>query len=52
MVTVNAVDDDLAENGAPFIYEIVTGNDNGEFHIDDGGVISTAGKLSKKAKDL
>lgn len=51
IVTVSVSDADLPENGGPFTYEIVTGNDNGEFHVDSEGVISTAGRLSKKVKE-
>ncbi|XP_059170799.1 protocadherin Fat 1-like isoform X3 [Physella acuta] len=51
VATVSAVDADLPENGPPFYYEIVEGNDNGEFHIDNKGVITTAGKLLKQVKE-
>ncbi len=52
VVSVTAMDNDLPENGGPFVYEIVGGNDKGEFHIDTEGVISTAGKLSKRVQDM
>ncbi|CAL1526834.1 unnamed protein product [Lymnaea stagnalis] len=51
VVTVSVVDADLPENGPPFSFEIVEGNDNGEFHIDSSGVITTAGQLSKKVQE-
>ena len=39
---------DTADNGAPFTFDIVAGNDDGEFHVNNKGVLSTAGKLSKQ----
>jgi hypothetical protein len=43
-------DDDKAENGAPFTFDIVGGNNEGEFHVDSRGILFTAGKLSKQVK--
>lgn len=51
IVTVIVSDADLPENGPPFTFEIMAGNDNGEFHVDSGGVISTAGRLFKKVQE-
>ena len=39
---------DTANNGSPFTFDIVAGNNDGEFHVDNNGVLSTAGKLSKQ----
>ncbi|GFR97028.1 fat cadherin, partial [Elysia marginata] len=52
ILSVSVTDEDLPENGGPFHMEIVEGNQNGEFHIDNTGLISTAGKLSKHVKDI
>lgn len=44
-------DQDKTENGAPFTYDIIAGNNEGEFHVDNKGVLFTAGKLSKQVKE-
>ncbi|KAH9487879.1 long-chain fatty acid transporter fat1 [Bulinus truncatus] len=51
VVTLNVIDADLPENGPPFSFEIIEGNDNGEFHVDSKGVVSTAGQLAKKVQE-
>uniref|UniRef100_A0A2C9M9H4 Uncharacterized protein n=1 Tax=Biomphalaria glabrata TaxID=6526 RepID=A0A2C9M9H4_BIOGL len=51
IVTLSVLDADLPENGPPYTFEIMEGNDNGEFHVDSKGVISTAGQLVKKVQE-
>ena len=43
-------DFDTSDNGSPFTFDIVAGNSDGEFHVDNDGVLSTAGKLSKQVR--
>ena len=43
---------DTPDNGSPFTFDIVAGNNEGEFHVSSSGVLSTAGKLSKQVNLL
>ncbi|CAG5126091.1 unnamed protein product, partial [Candidula unifasciata] len=51
VVTLSVSDADLPENGPPFVFHIIQGNENGEFHVDSAGVISTAGRLFKTVQE-
>ncbi|ESO94055.1 hypothetical protein LOTGIDRAFT_104487 [Lottia gigantea] len=52
ILKLSATDDDLEENGGPFLFDIVNGNENKEFHINKDGVILTSGgDLKKKVKE-
>ncbi|XP_076446580.1 protocadherin Fat 1-like isoform X2 [Babylonia areolata] len=51
ILTFTVTDLDTSDNGAPFTFDIVAGNKDGEFHVSSKGVLSTAGKLSKQVKE-
>ncbi|KAG7464992.1 hypothetical protein MATL_G00171450 [Megalops atlanticus] len=43
-------DRDTPQNGPPFSFHIVSGNEDRRFHIDQGGLLSIAGPLRKRTK--
>ncbi|KAM9850314.1 protocadherin Fat 2 [Aulostomus maculatus] len=43
-------DKDTPKNGPPFSFHIVSGNKDGRFHIDQGGLLSLSAPLRKKVK--
>ncbi|XP_069130301.1 protocadherin Fat 1-like isoform X4 [Argopecten irradians] len=45
-------DDDLHPNGEPFTYDIINGNEGGEFRVDSQGVLTTASKFNHNIKSL
>ncbi|XP_033742919.1 LOW QUALITY PROTEIN: protocadherin Fat 1-like [Pecten maximus] len=45
-------DDDLHPNGEPFTFDIVNGNEGGEFRIDSQGVLTTASKFNHNIRSL
>ncbi|XP_067663318.1 protocadherin Fat 1-like isoform X2 [Haliotis asinina] len=51
ILTFMVTDIDMVENGPPFDYDIISGNNNREFHISNDGKLSIAGKLNKELKD-
>ena len=42
---------DSLANGPPFSFDIISGNRDGEFHVDSNGVLYTAGRMSKQVSD-
>jgi len=46
--TFDVSDDDLDPNGAPFMYDIVSGDPLTAFSVDSSGVIKTALKLNRE----
>ncbi|KAK3099997.1 hypothetical protein FSP39_013258 [Pinctada imbricata] len=51
IVNFTVVDDDLPPNGKPFTFDIIAGNEGGQFRIDNSGVLSTASKFNHYIKD-
>lgn len=45
-------DDDLHPNGEPFTFDIIHGNEGGEFRVDSQGVLTTASKFNHNIKNL
>ncbi|KAI5607990.1 protocadherin Fat 2 [Silurus asotus] len=43
-------DRDTPQNGPPFTFHIVSGNEGRHFHIDQGGLLSLSSSLSKRGK--
>uniref|UniRef100_A0A8C9UXP7 FAT atypical cadherin 2 n=1 Tax=Scleropages formosus TaxID=113540 RepID=A0A8C9UXP7_SCLFO len=50
VLQLSVMDRDTPANGPPFSYHIVSGNEDRRFHIDQGGLLSTAGQLRKRSK--
>ncbi|XP_076467657.1 protocadherin Fat 1-like [Babylonia areolata] len=51
IITFKITDQDTADNGSPFVFDIVAGDDYREFHISSEGILFTAGKLSKQVNE-
>uniref|UniRef100_A0A6I8R583 FAT atypical cadherin 1 n=1 Tax=Xenopus tropicalis TaxID=8364 RepID=A0A6I8R583_XENTR len=45
-------DKDSSHNGPPFTFVFLSGNEDNTFQMDEQGLITTAGTLSRKIKDL
>uniref|UniRef100_A0A9J7XUG0 FAT atypical cadherin 2 n=1 Tax=Cyprinus carpio carpio TaxID=630221 RepID=A0A9J7XUG0_CYPCA len=43
-------DRDTPQNGPPFLFHIVSGNEDRSFHIDQGGLLSVSSPLRRRAK--
>lgn len=43
-------DRDTPQNGPPFTFHIVSGNEDRHFHVDQGGLLSISAPLKKKIK--
>uniref|UniRef100_A0AAY4ENR5 Protocadherin Fat 2 n=1 Tax=Denticeps clupeoides TaxID=299321 RepID=A0AAY4ENR5_9TELE len=43
-------DRDTPQNGPPFSYHIVSGNEDRRFHVDQGGLLSLSAPLKKRTK--
>lgn len=43
-------DRDTPQNGPPFSFHIVSGNEDKSFHIDQGGLLSISSPLRRRAK--
>lgn len=43
-------DKDTPQNGPPFAFHIVSGNEGRHFHVDQGGLLSLSSSLRKKGK--
>ncbi|XP_036424414.1 LOW QUALITY PROTEIN: protocadherin Fat 2 [Colossoma macropomum] len=43
-------DRDTPQNGPPFSYHIVSGNEGRHFHVDQGGLLSLSSSLGKRGK--
>lgn len=44
-------DEDSSHNGPPFVFTIVTGNDEKAFEVNQQGVLLTASAIKRKEKD-
>lgn len=44
-------DEDSSHNGPPFVFTIVTGNDDKAFEVNQQGVLLTASAIKRKEKD-
>ncbi|KAK6173109.1 hypothetical protein SNE40_016628 [Patella caerulea] len=53
ILKLTVTDDDESQNGGPFSFDIINGNDGKEFHINADGVLLTSGnELKKKVKEM
>lgn len=43
-------DRDTPQNGPPFTFHIVSGNEGRHFHVDQGGLLSLSSSLRKRGK--
>lgn len=43
-------DRDTPQNGPPFTFHIVSGNEGRHFHVDQGGLLSLASSLRNRGK--
>ncbi|XP_062856682.1 protocadherin Fat 2 [Trichomycterus rosablanca] len=50
IMQLSVSDRDTPQNGPPFTYHIVSGNEGKRFHIDQGGLLSIASPLTKRGK--
>ncbi|KAG8453727.1 hypothetical protein GDO86_000378 [Hymenochirus boettgeri] len=48
---LGVTDKDSSHNGPPFIFTFISGNEENTFQLDQHGIITTAGVLSRKTKD-
>ena len=48
---ITVTDDDIDPNGPPFTYDIIGGNNDNEFRIDNDGTLSTAHRFNRAIKD-
>ncbi|KAM6977875.1 protocadherin Fat 2 [Aplochiton taeniatus] len=50
ILQLEVIDRDAPSNGPPFSYHIVSGNEDGKFRVDKGGLLSLTLSLRKKVK--
>ncbi|XP_023653219.2 protocadherin Fat 2 [Paramormyrops kingsleyae] len=51
ILQLTVIDKDTPKNGPPFAYHIVSGNEDGHFHVDQGGLLSTTSQLKKRTRE-